>query len=59
MTRCIDYIISKKKPIFIFSSQVSTLRNRLRKLIDNKYNNCKFDSELLDLIELSDKVNGG
>lgn len=59
MIRGIDYIIRKKKTIFIFSSQVSTLRNRLRKLIDNKYNNCKFDSELLDLIELSDKVNGG
>lgn len=57
--RVIDYIISAKKPIFIFSSQLPTLQKKVRKLINNKYNNCKFDSELLDLIELSDKVNGG
>lgn len=57
--RVIDYIIRQKKSIFVFASQLPKVREEVKKLIDNKYNNCKFDSELLDLIELSDKVNGG
>ena len=56
--RVIDYIIKKKKAVFIFASQLPTLRADVKNLIDNKYNNVNFDSELLDLIELSDKING-
>lgn len=55
----IDYIIRQKKSIFVFTSQLPRVREEVKKLIENKYNNVKFDSELLDLIELSDKVNGG
>jgi hypothetical protein len=57
--RVIDYIIRQKKSFFVFASQLPKVREEVKKLIDNKYNNVKFDSELLDLIELSDKVNGG
>jgi hypothetical protein len=57
--RVIDYIIRQKKLFFVFASQLPKVREEVKNLIENKYNNVEFDSELLDLIELSDKINGG
>lgn len=57
--RVLDYIIKAKKRAFIFRSQVPIVREEVKKLLSNKYNKLEFDSELLDLIEIYDKVNGG
>lgn len=37
---------------------VPVLVKSIKNLISQKYNNVKFDSELLDLVELSDLING-
>ena len=55
----LDYIIIGKKIAKIPKRLVPALLKLVEFSIVQKYESAKFDSELLDLIELADCVNGG
>ena len=54
----LDYIIKKNQEKNIPGRLVPVVRILVKLLISQKYKNGKFDFELLDLVELSDRLNG-
>lgn len=54
----LDYIIKKNQEKNIPCRLVPLLRILVKLSISQKYINGKFDFELLDLVELSDRLNG-
>lgn len=55
----LDYIIGEKKSAKIPKRLIPVLVTSVKIALDFKYSKAKFDSELLDLIELADLINGG
>lgn len=54
----LDYIIENKKLKFKPNRLIALINKSIEKMIFEKYIECKFDSELLDLIEIYDLTNG-
>lgn len=54
----LDYIINNKKEKKIPCRHAPVIRILVKLSISQKYNEAKFDSELIDLLELSDIING-